>query len=151
MRKEDILPSTEHYTCMSEKILAEIDSLLCMCDRIPSFANIKNFHLEGSEFVADTRSVTSHGTQYRREVSARVKEEEQGDPEEDTTRLLDPCINDAPTMYECDGQRVEIDIPMMADLNKKDTCKGLSQRVLHKRRRILDSGGDLDTDEEPVI
>ena len=156
MKKEDILPSNEHYTYMSEQILAEIDSLLCMCNRIPSLANIKDFLLHGSAFVADTRLVTSHGTRHRREVAARaeveVEEEEQGDPEDDTTRLLDPCIlHDAPTMYECEGQRVEIDIPMRADLNKKDTCKGLAQGALHTRKRILDSGGEFDTDEQPVM
>jgi hypothetical protein len=156
VRKEDILPCTEHYTYMSEQILAEIDGLLCMCNRIPSLADIKDFLAEGSVFVADTRLVTSHGTQNRREqVSARVEveveEEEQGDPEEDTTRLLDPCIHDAPTMYECEGQRVEIDLPMRADLNKKDTCKGLAQGALHTRERILDSGGEFDTDEPPVM
>ena len=111
-----------------------------MSEQIPSLADIKDFLAEGSAFVADTRLVTSHGTQRRREVSAR-----------DTTRLLDPCIHDAPAMYECEGQRVEIDLPMRADLNKKDTCKGLAQGALHTRERILDSGGELDTDEPPVM
>jgi hypothetical protein len=102
IKKEDILPSSEHYTYMSKQILAEIDTLLCMCTRIPSLANIKDFLLEGSVFVADTRLVTLHGTQHRREVLANVEveveEEEQGDPEEDNTRLLDPCINDVVMM-----------------------------------------------------
>jgi hypothetical protein len=31
-------------------------------------------------------------------VEVEVEEEEQGDPEEDNTRLLDPCINDVATM-----------------------------------------------------
>ena len=140
---------------MSEQTLFKIDILLCMRDRIPSLTDIKDFLLEGYAFVADTKLVTSRGGQHRREVLARVEveveEEEQGDPEEDTTQLLDPYIHVARTMYEYEGQRVEIDLPMRADLNKEDTCKGLAQGALHTRERILDLGGELDTDEPPVM
>lgn len=39
-------------------------------------------------------------------VDVEVEEEEQGDPEEDSTsRLRDPCINDVPTMYDREGQQ----------------------------------------------
>jgi hypothetical protein len=40
---------------------------------------------------------------------------------------------------------------MRADLNKKDTCKGLAEGALYTRKRILDSGGEFDTDERPVM
>jgi hypothetical protein len=82
-------------------------------------------------------------------TEVEVQEDEDDDHVEDETIIVDPCLN--ATMYDREDQQIEIDLPMKADLNKKETVLGLIKGALDTRQRVLDSSGTLDTNEKPVM
>jgi hypothetical protein len=155
--KEEILPTTDDYEVFGLQIYAHIDALLQVCNLIPSVDEARELLESGDHFEVDTRLTTSYGARHRvaateGERTVDVAQEEEDDAEEDVS-MLDPCLTS--TMYNRGDQNVEIDLPMRADLNKKETVLGIIKGTLDLRARALSADDDdasvVDTDERPIM
>jgi hypothetical protein len=154
IEKQAILPTHADHTILGEQILGQIDALLKIEHLIPSLVNAREFLASGEKFVADTRLSTSYGTQLRTKhlegvTEVEVEENEDGDRVDDETMTFDPCLN--ATMHDREDQQIGIDLPMKADLNKKETVQGLTTGALDTRERVLGSSGTVDTNKKPVM
>jgi hypothetical protein len=156
VEKEDILPSEEDYTVFGIQLYAHIDALLQVCNDIPSVDEARTLLSTGDSFDLDARLSTSYGTRIRFPTTVPtvdVVQEEDDDIDEEEVQLLDPCLNS--TMYDLGHQQVEIDLPLRADLNKKETVQGIVDGALDLRERSLsaedDNDSTIDTNERPVM
>jgi hypothetical protein len=154
VKKEDILPSKDDYTVFGDQLYAHIDALLQVCNDIPSVDEARTLLSTGDSSDLDTCLSTSYGARFRFPTtvpSVDVVQEE--DEDIDEVQILDPCLNS--TMYDLGHQKVEIDLPLRADLNKKETVQGIVNGALDLRERSLSAEDDddstIDTDEPPVM
>ena len=76
MTKKDILPTSQDYTVLSMQILAHIDSIMSVCNEIPSIEEVKQLlaasSSDGPVFVADARISKSYGCNLRTKLSDEV-------------------------------------------------------------------------------
>ena len=92
---------------------------------------------------------TSYGTKYRSKCQlptlqeVEVVEEEANEEEcdeDDVPPLVNPCLMPpATTMYDRPDQEIQIDLPLRADLNKRETVAGLAVGALKLREQVLAS------------
>ena len=101
----------------------------------------------------------AYGSSARLGISASQSEVEVEQEEE----TLDPTteaavaaeekrIKDNPTMYDRVDQQINVDLPIKADLNAKETVIGLGKSAMKLRQTVLDSDASIDdTEERPLM
>jgi hypothetical protein len=152
--REDILPSKEEYIVFGNQLYAHIDALMQVCNEIPNVDEARELLRTGDSFDLDGRLTTSYGARFRLPTlapSIDVVQEEEDNLED--VQIVDPCLTS--TMYDLGHQQVEIDLPLQADLNKKETVQGMVNGALDLRDRSLsapdNSRSTINTEEQPVM
>lgn len=128
-----------------------------LCNDVPSVDEARELLSTGDSFDVDARLSTSYGARFcfpSSQPSVDVVQQENDDPEADNIRMLNPCLSS--TMYNLGDQKVEIDLPLRADLNKKETVLGIVKGALDLRDRALQAADEEDitainTDERPLM
>lgn len=137
-----ILPTSPTYACLGVQVYSLIDALLQICNRIPSLEQAIALLSTDGTFEVDDRLPTTYGAQRRVEIAATNTGSVEVEQEE--TFAED----------EVDDQHIEYDVPMHADLAKKNSVKNLCIGTLELRDNILASSAaptDPVTDEAPIM
>jgi hypothetical protein len=153
--RDEILPSEEDYGVFGNQLYAHIDALMQVCNEIPNVDEARELLQTGDSFNLDGRLTTSYGARFRLPTSAPTVDvvQEEQDDDIDEVQIVDPCLSS--TMYNLGHQKVEIDLPLRADLNKKETVQGIVNGALDLRERSLSAEDNDDTtihtNERPVM
>jgi hypothetical protein len=129
---EEILPFEEDYGVFGNQLFANIDTLMQVCNEIPNVEEAREPLRSGDSFDLDGWLTTSYGACFLLPTSAPtvdVVQEEDGNI--DQVQIGNPCLSS--TMYDLGHQKVKIDLPLQADLNKKEMVQGIVNGALDLR------------------
>jgi hypothetical protein len=156
-KPENILPSERDYTLMGSFIYCHIDCLLRIINQIPKVEDARRLLKEyGSIVVNDVKLPGDYGSQLqvRTENAAGTNREvEVTQPERFEEDEIEQFKSKS-TLLDQPGQEINLDVPMHADLNNKQSVENLTKGALKLRDAVLgapDSENNPSTDERPIM
>ena len=147
-----IVPSQKEYTALGYHMYAHIDALLQISNDIPTVEQARALMDAGGPIAIETKLPHKYGSERRIDFGRMTPMFEAAQKESFEEEELDAYRTD--TLLNQEGQQIELDVPIHADLNKKKSVENLSKGSLRLRQRILNvasSVEDPNTNERPIM